>query len=126
MALLLALLLAAAAADVAVSGDLARFSPDVIKAADFAISAQNRMSNYPYAYKVMSVLSDTAQIYPPARVKYSMVVEVGETACKNTQSLKLSDCVLQNLPNTKVLRLQHLLHSYSTLTRWGYAVLLHS
>uniref|UniRef100_A0AAY3ZYF0 Cystatin domain-containing protein n=1 Tax=Denticeps clupeoides TaxID=299321 RepID=A0AAY3ZYF0_9TELE len=113
MALLLALLLAAAAADVAVSGDLARFSPDVIKAADFAISAQNRMSNYPYAYKVMSVLSDTAQVRPPpARVKYSMVVEVGETACKNTQSLKLSDCVLQNLPNTKVL----LTEFYYTLT----------
>lgn len=85
-----------------VSGDGASklYSPDVMRAAEFAIGFQNRMSNYPYAYKVMSIVSDSSQIYPPARVKYTMTVKVGETVCKNTDKVNLSSCRFQATPGT--------------------------
>lgn len=64
---ILALLTIIATAMAVVSGDSdtsQRYGPDVMKAAEFAIGFHNRMSNYPYAYKVVSVLSDTSQVRP--------------------------------------------------------------
>ncbi|KAJ8365099.1 hypothetical protein SKAU_G00139300 [Synaphobranchus kaupii] len=39
---------------------------------------------------------DDPEIYPPARVKYSMAVIVGQTVCKNRPDINLADCSLQN------------------------------
>lgn len=101
------LLVAVVTATVSVEGDgmTQRYSPDVVGAAEFAIAFQNRMSNYPYAYKAMSILSGTSQIYPPARVKYVMTVKVGETVCKNTGKVNLTDCKLRS-PNTETMTCQ--------------------
>ncbi|KAI5101388.1 hypothetical protein C0J45_8591 [Silurus meridionalis] len=37
-------------------------NPDVVKAANFAIEFHNRMTNYPYAYKVVDILSNSVQM----------------------------------------------------------------
>ncbi|XP_063061555.1 cystatin [Engraulis encrasicolus] len=81
------------------------YSPDVVEAAEFAVAFQNRISNYPYAYKLMSILSGTSQIYPPARLKYEMMVKVGETLCKNAGKVNLTDCKLR-APNTETMTCQ--------------------
>ncbi|KAJ8264252.1 hypothetical protein GJAV_G00147010 [Gymnothorax javanicus] len=69
--------------------------PEVLKEANFAISTYNLINNNnAYAFKLISVQSATAQIYPPARVKYSLLVTVGQTSCKNRPDINLADCGL--------------------------------
>ncbi|TTA54955.1 Tudor domain-containing protein 3 [Bagarius yarrelli] len=45
-----------------VSSSTQTLDPNVVKAADFAIEFHNRMTNYPYAYKVVEILSHSAQL----------------------------------------------------------------
>lgn len=45
-----------------VSSSEQNIDPDVVKAADFAIQFHNRMTNYPYAYKVVEILSNAVQV----------------------------------------------------------------
>lgn len=47
-----------------VSGDLMtlNYNSNVINVANFAMNFHNRMSNYPYAFKVVDIISDTAQV----------------------------------------------------------------
>ncbi|XP_055763166.1 uncharacterized protein zgc:194981 [Salvelinus fontinalis] len=73
------------------------------EAANFAIDFHNRMDKYAFAYKVVDILSATPQIYPPARVKYTMTVKVGETVCKNEANVNLADCSLQNSLDLKTM-----------------------
>ncbi|XP_041961379.1 cystatin [Alosa alosa] len=106
MASILVLLAVIATVTTIVNGDGAvnqRYGPDVMRAAEFAIGFHNRMSNYPYAYKVISVISENSQIYPPARMKYTMTVKVGETTCKNTDKVNLTDCRLQTSSDAKAM-----------------------
>ncbi|KAM3865351.1 cystatin [Diretmus argenteus] len=74
-----------------------------IQAANFAIGFRNRLNNYPYAYKVLAILSDTAQIYPPARVKFTMTVKVGQTVCRNEPSVDLDSCRFQDHEHLKTM-----------------------
>ncbi|KAL4612841.1 hypothetical protein GN956_G22928 [Arapaima gigas] len=68
--------------------------PEVLQAARYAISLHNQMRNYTYAFKVIAV--KLADIFPPARVIYSMVVQVGQTVCENKPDIDLLHCSLQN------------------------------
>ncbi|KAJ8285116.1 hypothetical protein COCON_G00039660 [Conger conger] len=99
-AALIRILLSVAAVTVLAAANGAVLSPEdpeVLKAANFAISTYNQFNNNnPYAYKLLSVESATAQIYPPARVKYSLWVSVGQTVCKNRPDISLTQCALQN------------------------------
>ncbi|XP_031683965.1 uncharacterized protein LOC116374606 [Oncorhynchus kisutch] len=79
------------------------YGSGVTEAANFAIDFHNRMNKYAFAYKVVDILSATPQIYPPARVKHTMTVKVGETVCKNEANVNLADCRLQNSPNLKTM-----------------------
>lgn len=45
-----------------VSSSHQNLDPDVVRAANFAIELHNRMTNYPYAYKVVEILSNSAQV----------------------------------------------------------------
>lgn len=36
--------------------------PNVVKAANFAMEFHNHMTNYPFAYKVVEILSDSAEV----------------------------------------------------------------
>uniref|UniRef100_A0A9J7XIF7 Cystatin domain-containing protein n=1 Tax=Cyprinus carpio carpio TaxID=630221 RepID=A0A9J7XIF7_CYPCA len=73
---------------------------NVINVANFAMDVHNRMSSYPYAFKVVDILSDAAQLYPPARVKYMLQIKAVQTACENHASVNLTDCALQS--NAKI------------------------
>ncbi|KAG7327221.1 hypothetical protein KOW79_008827 [Hemibagrus wyckioides] len=77
---------------VCVSSSTETLDPNLVKAANFAIEYHNRMMNYPYAYKVVEILSNSAQIYPPARVKYSIEVQAAQTTCRNDGGVNLEDC----------------------------------
>ncbi|XP_065115370.1 uncharacterized protein [Paramisgurnus dabryanus] len=78
-----------------VTGD--NLNPNVVNVANFAIDFHNRMNNnYTYAFKVLNILSDTAQLYPPAWVKYTLKVETAETVCKNQDNdVNLTECPLK-------------------------------
>ncbi|XP_062303920.1 cystatin-POGU1 [Osmerus eperlanus] len=80
-----------------------QYGSDVKEAANFAVGFHNRMSNCTYAYKVIAILLNTSQIYPPARVKYTMTVQVGQTVCKNEPTVNLADCSLQNAEDSKTM-----------------------
>ncbi|ROI15585.1 Cystatin-8 [Anabarilius grahami] len=86
-----------------VSGDLMsqNYNSNVINVANFAMNFHNRMSNYPYAFKVVDIISDTAELYPPARVKYTLQIEAAQTVCENQASVNLADCALQS--NAEIL-----------------------
>ncbi|XP_051531840.1 cystatin-F-like [Myxocyprinus asiaticus] len=71
------------------------YNPDVLNVANYAMDFHNRMSNYPYAFKVVDILSDTAQLYPPARVKYILKIQAAQTICKNQANVNLTECPLQ-------------------------------
>ncbi|XP_047666316.1 uncharacterized protein zgc:194981 [Tachysurus fulvidraco] len=77
---------------VSASSSTQTLDPNVVKAANFAIEFHNRMTNCAYAYKVVEILSYSAQIYPPARVKYSIEVRAAQTACRNDGSVNPEDC----------------------------------
>ncbi|KAF4082874.1 hypothetical protein AMELA_G00133470 [Ameiurus melas] len=77
---------------VSVSSSGQNVDPNVVRAADFAIRFHNRMANYPYAYKVVDILSDSAEIYPPARVKYTIEAQAAQTTCRNNGRMNLEDC----------------------------------
>ncbi|XP_035388522.1 uncharacterized protein zgc:194981 [Electrophorus electricus] len=77
-------------------------NPDVIKVASFAIHIHNHMSNYPYAYKVVDILSDTAKLCPPARIEYSIAAKVAETTCINNGTIKPEDCSLKTNAQTMI------------------------
>lgn len=47
---------------VSLSSSQQNIDPNVVKAANFAIEFHNRMTNYPYAYKVVDILSNSAQV----------------------------------------------------------------
>ncbi|XP_060721474.1 uncharacterized protein zgc:194981 [Tachysurus vachellii] len=77
---------------VSASSSTQNLDPNVVKAANFAIEFHNRMTNCAYAYKVVEILSYSAQIYPPARVKYSIEVRAAQTTCRNDGSMNPEDC----------------------------------
>ncbi|KAK3562062.1 hypothetical protein QTP86_026879, partial [Hemibagrus guttatus] len=77
---------------VCVSSSTETLDPNLVRAANFAIEYQNRMMNSPYAYKVVEILTNSAQIYPPARVKYSIEVRAAETTCRNDVGVNLEHC----------------------------------
>ncbi|XP_013986614.1 uncharacterized protein isoform X2 [Salmo salar] len=79
------------------------YGSDITEAANFAIAFHNRMNKYAFAYKVVDILSATPQIYPPARVKHTMTVKVGQTVCKNEANVNLADCSLQNSLDLKTM-----------------------
>uniref|UniRef100_A0A8C2DE69 Cystatin domain-containing protein n=1 Tax=Cyprinus carpio TaxID=7962 RepID=A0A8C2DE69_CYPCA len=83
---------------VIVSGDSVELNyiQNVINVANFAMDVHNRMSSYLYAFKVVNIISDTAQLYPPARVKYMLQIQAAQTACENHVSVNLTDCALQS------------------------------
>ncbi|XP_035259016.1 cystatin 10 [Anguilla anguilla] len=68
--------------------------PEVLKVANYAIRTYNQMNNNVNAYKLVSIQSVSAQMYPPARVKYSLSVTAGQTVCKNRPDINLADCSL--------------------------------
>lgn len=39
-----------------------KYNSNVINVANFAMNFHNRMSSYPYAFKVVDIISDTAQV----------------------------------------------------------------
>lgn len=80
----------------AVTGDgmTQNYSRNVINVANFAMNFHNRMSSYPYAFKVVDIISDTAQLYPPARVKYMLQIQAAQTVCENQASVNLTDCAV--------------------------------
>uniref|UniRef100_A0A8C0YB23 Cystatin domain-containing protein n=2 Tax=Cyprinus carpio TaxID=7962 RepID=A0A8C0YB23_CYPCA len=67
-----------------------------LNVANFAMDVHNRMSSYLYAFKVVNIISDTAQLYPPARVKYMLQIQAAQTVCENHASVNLTDCALQS------------------------------
>ncbi|XP_051967840.1 cystatin-F [Xyrauchen texanus] len=71
------------------------YNPNVLNVANYAMDFHNRMSNYPYAFKVVDILSDTAQLYPPARVKYILKIQAAQTICKNQANVNITECPLQ-------------------------------
>uniref|UniRef100_A0A673H0L4 Cystatin domain-containing protein n=1 Tax=Sinocyclocheilus rhinocerous TaxID=307959 RepID=A0A673H0L4_9TELE len=81
-----------------VSGDNVKldYNHNVINVANFAMDVHNRMSSYPYVFKVVDILSDAAQLYPPARVKYTLQIQAAQTVCENHASVNLTDCALQS------------------------------
>ncbi|XP_057184584.1 cystatin-F [Triplophysa rosa] len=85
-----------------VTGDRSTHNPNVVSVANFAIDFHNRMNNYPYAFKVVNIFSDSAQIYPPARVKYTLEVEAAQTVCRNQANVNLQDCPLQSDAETMI------------------------
>ncbi|XP_053368444.1 cystatin-F [Clarias gariepinus] len=66
--------------------------PNVVKAANFAIESRNRMTNSIYLYKVVDILSNSAEIIPPAHVKYTLQVRAAQTNCRNNGSMNPEDC----------------------------------
>lgn len=48
----------------------------------------------------MSVL----QLYPPARVKYTLQVKAAQTVCENQASVNLTDCALQSNAEVRMNR----------------------
>lgn len=36
------------------------------------------------------------QLYPPARVKYTLQIKAAQTVCENQASVNLTDCALQS------------------------------
>ncbi|KAL1006196.1 hypothetical protein UPYG_G00069110 [Umbra pygmaea] len=79
------------------------YGMDVTKAANFAINFHNRISKYAFAYKVVSILSATSEIFPPARVKYTMTVKVGQTVCENKANISLPNCSFQDFQDAKIM-----------------------
>ncbi|XP_058648303.1 uncharacterized protein zgc:194981 [Onychostoma macrolepis] len=81
-----------------VSGDGVElnYNHNVMNVAKFAMDVHNRMSSSPYAFKVVDILSDTAQLYPPARVKYMLQIQAAQTVCENHASVNVTDCALQS------------------------------
>ncbi|XP_052425435.1 uncharacterized protein zgc:194981 isoform X1 [Carassius gibelio] len=81
-----------------VSGDSVELNDNqnVINVANFAMDVHNRMSSYPYAFKVVEIISNTAQLYPPARVKYMLQIKAAQTVCENHSSVNVTDCALQS------------------------------
>ncbi|XP_071371997.1 cystatin [Centroberyx affinis] len=75
-----------------------------IQAADFAVGLHNRLSGDAFAYKVLAILSHAAQIYPPARVKFSLTVKVGQTVCRNEPGVDLTSCRFQEPEKTMTCR----------------------
>uniref|UniRef100_A0A671QGZ9 Cystatin domain-containing protein n=1 Tax=Sinocyclocheilus anshuiensis TaxID=1608454 RepID=A0A671QGZ9_9TELE len=73
-----------------------KYNHNVINVANFAMDVHNRMSSYPYAFKVVDIISDTAQLYPPARVKYTLQIQAAQTVCENHASVNVTDCALQS------------------------------
>ncbi|KAG1950169.1 hypothetical protein F2P79_011754 [Pimephales promelas] len=73
----------------------------IISVANFAMNFHNRMSSYPYAFKVVDIISDTTQLYPPARVKYILQIQAGQTVCENQASVNLTHCALQSNPESR-------------------------
>ncbi|KAG1950167.1 uncharacterized protein zgc:194981 isoform X1 [Pimephales promelas] len=73
----------------------------IISVANFAMNFHNRMSSYPYAFKVVDIISDTTQLYPPARVKYILQIQAGQTVCENQASVNLTHCALQSNPECR-------------------------
>ncbi|KAI1897006.1 hypothetical protein AGOR_G00100760 [Albula goreensis] len=78
--------------------------PEVLREAEYAISSYNHIQDYSYAFKLISVQSAITQIYPPAKVKYTMTVTVGQTVCKNTPNIDPFQCGLQKSPDAKTMR----------------------
>ncbi|XP_056092272.1 uncharacterized protein zgc:194981 [Rhinichthys klamathensis goyatoka] len=80
-----------------VSGEgVIKDNSNVISVANFAMNFHNRMSSYPYAFKVVDIISDTTQLYPPARVKHMLQIQAGQTVCENQASVNLTHCALQS------------------------------
>lgn len=81
-----------------VSGDGVElnYNHSIINVANFAMDVHNRMSSYPYAFKVVNILSDAVQLYPPARVKYMLQIQAVQTVCENHASVNVTDCALQS------------------------------
>lgn len=72
------------------------YNLNVMNVANFAMDVHNRMSSYPYGFKVVDIISETAQLYPPARVKYMLQIEAAQTVCENHASVNVTDCALQS------------------------------
>ncbi|KAK7119027.1 hypothetical protein R3I94_021018 [Phoxinus phoxinus] len=79
-------------------GMIQHHNSNVISVANFAMNFHNRMSSYPYAFKVVDIISDTTQLYPPARVKYTLQIQAEQTVCENHASVNLTHCALQPNP----------------------------
>ncbi|XP_073682392.1 uncharacterized protein [Garra rufa] len=79
-----------------VTGHSVELNHNVINVANFAMDVHNRMSSYPYAFKVVDITSDEAQLYPPARVKYMLHIQAAQTVCENHAGVNVSDCALQS------------------------------
>uniref|UniRef100_A0A667XZI5 Cystatin domain-containing protein n=1 Tax=Myripristis murdjan TaxID=586833 RepID=A0A667XZI5_9TELE len=93
LAVWLGLLLHAAAAAAAPGS---AYSSAEAHAADFAIAVHNRLSGSAFAYKVLAILSDSAQMVPPARVKFSLTVTAARTVCRNEPGVEPKTCSLQD------------------------------
>lgn len=107
-----------------VSGEdmMQNHNSNVISVANFAMNFHNLMSSYPYAFKVVDIISETTQVsvihhvtdthllysdgfannvcllqlYPPALVKYMLQIQAEQTVCKNQASVNLTHCALQS------------------------------
>ncbi|KAM4603918.1 cystatin [Polymixia lowei] len=88
------------------AGSETHYSPAEIHAANVAVGLHNRLNDYPYAYKVLHILEDSVQIYPPARVKFTMTVQVGQTVCRNQPSVNLASCGFQDPSHLKMMTCQ--------------------
>ncbi|XP_036443098.1 uncharacterized protein zgc:194981 [Colossoma macropomum] len=82
------------------SSSAEKTNPSVVKVANIAIDFHNRRSNYIYAYKVVDILSESVQLYPPTWVKYSIKAQVAQTNCINDGKVSLEDCSLRTNAQT--------------------------
>ncbi|KAI4902222.1 hypothetical protein NFI96_025306 [Prochilodus magdalenae] len=84
------------------SGSAQEVNPTVVKVANFAIDVHNHRSSYAYAYKVVDILAESAELYPPTWVKYSIEVRVAQTNCSNSEKVSLEDCCLRTDAQTMI------------------------
>ncbi|KAG9267050.1 uncharacterized protein zgc:194981 [Astyanax mexicanus] len=76
--------------------------PTVAKVVSFAIDSHNRMCNCASAFKVVDIMSDSAELYPPTWVKYTLKLRVAETNCRNDGKVSLEDCSLKTNAQTMI------------------------
>ncbi|KAM4041182.1 cystatin-like [Anomaloglossus baeobatrachus] len=76
--------------------------PEVVKAATFAVSKFNTLSNYEYTYKLMKIVSAESQIV--AGIRYDLDVEIGRTSCKRISTNDNGSCdIIQDVKMSKTL-----------------------
>ncbi|XP_064603369.1 uncharacterized protein LOC135468846 [Liolophura sinensis] len=78
-------------------------SAEVLNAAQFAVTSLNARSNSMFASSLVKVNSATSQVV--AGVKYNLEIVVGQTTCRNEQSVDLTHCAMDANSQSKVCQI---------------------